>query len=152
MPKRRYYPLKRLSSMSMISKQDFDWRKYLEECLRSTEFCSIATVDPKGVWSNPVYFAWDEKFNLFFILQPRSRHMKNLERDPRVAVSIYSTTQSTFGNVSVFSSKAEHPSSPKKATLITLTPRITEGNIRILGETKATKTKMSTSIIPNGNS
>ncbi|MDO8503572.1 MAG: pyridoxamine 5'-phosphate oxidase family protein [bacterium] len=77
----------------MISKTSFNWKKYLLECMQSTDYCCIATVDKKGVWSNPVYFAWDNKFNLYFISQMRSRHMQNIERNPRTAVSIYKTQQ-----------------------------------------------------------
>lgn len=79
---------------------DFDWKGYLEECMRSTEYCCIATVDRDGVWSNPVYFAWDRNICLYFISQPHARHMKNIARDPRTAVSIYNTGQSAFGDVS----------------------------------------------------
>lgn len=67
--------------------------------MSSTEFCTLATVDGNGVWSNPVYFAWDENFNIFFISQPTSRHMKNITRDERVSLSIYSTRQSPFDDV-----------------------------------------------------
>ena len=76
----------------MIPK-NFDWKKYLKECLDSTEYCCIATVDKKGVWANPVYFAYDEKFNLYFISQLHTRHMQNLKNDPRVSVAIYKTEQ-----------------------------------------------------------
>ena len=65
--------------------------------MRSTDYCSLATVDDKGVWSNPVYFAWDEKFNLYFISQMHSRHMQNIKKNSRIAVSIYKTEQK--GNV-----------------------------------------------------
>lgn len=77
----------------MNDKDKFDWKKHLQECMNSTDYCCIATVDPKGVWSNPVYFAWDSKFNLYFISQLHSRHMKNLKKDPRIGVSIYKTEQ-----------------------------------------------------------
>lgn len=83
----------------MIDKTKFDWKKYLVDCMQLTEYCCLATVDKNGVWSNPVYFAWDENLNLYFISQPNSRHMKNLEKDSRVAISIYSTAQSTFGDM-----------------------------------------------------
>jgi nitroimidazol reductase NimA-like FMN-containing flavoprotein (pyridoxamine 5'-phosphate oxidase superfamily) len=72
---------------------NFDWKKHLIECLKSTEYCCIATVDPKGVWSNPVYFAWDGEFNLYFISQPHTRHMQNIKKNSRVSVAIYSTNQ-----------------------------------------------------------
>lgn len=80
-----------------MSNQDFDWKKYLTECLSSTDFCCISTVDPKGVWSNPVYFAWDNLFNFFFISQMHSRHMQNIQRNSRVSMAIYKTEQK--GNV-----------------------------------------------------
>ena len=73
--------------------KDFDWKKHLLACMESTDYCAIATVDDKGVWNNPVYFAWDNQFNLYFISQPNSRHMKNIKKDSRVAVSIYATNQ-----------------------------------------------------------
>lgn len=77
----------------MRDKHNFDWKKYLLECMNSTDYCCIATVDKKGVWSNPVYFAWDEQFNLYFISQMHSRHMQNLNKNPRIAISIYKTEQ-----------------------------------------------------------
>lgn len=77
----------------MIDKSTFNWKKYLLECMSSTDYYCIATVDKKGVWSNPVYFAWDEKFNFYFISQMHSRHMQNLKNNPRIAVSIYKTEQ-----------------------------------------------------------
>lgn len=71
----------------------FDWKKYITECMESTKFCSIATVDDKGVWNNPVFFAWDGQFNLYFISQMHSRHMQNLQKNPRIAVAVYKTEQ-----------------------------------------------------------
>lgn len=83
----------------MIDKNKFNWRKYLKECLEATVYCSLGTVDRKGVWSNPVYFAYDDSYNLYFISMPHSRHMKNIKMDGRIAVSIYSTNQDTHGDV-----------------------------------------------------
>lgn len=78
----------------MVSKDNFDWKKYLLECIKSTDYFCIATIDEKnGVWSNPVYFAWDANFNFYFISQMHSRHMQNLSRDPKIAISIYKTEQ-----------------------------------------------------------
>ena len=77
----------------MIDKNNFDWTKYLLECMESTKYCCVASVDEKGVWANPVYFAYDEKFNLYFISQMNSRHMQNLKKDPRISVAIYKTEQ-----------------------------------------------------------
>ncbi len=74
-------------------KNDFDWKRYILEGLSATNFCTIATADPKGVWSNPVFFAWDENYNFYFISQMKSRHMQNIKNNSRVAMSIYATSQ-----------------------------------------------------------
>lgn len=76
-----------------VKSKDFNWRKYINGALSATNFCSIATIDKKGVWSNPVFFAWDKNYNFYFISQMKSRHMQNLKKNPRVAVSIYKTEQ-----------------------------------------------------------
>src|SRR5579884_464940 len=76
-----------------MDKNNFDWKKSLLECLESTDYCSIATVDEKGVWVNPVYFAWDEDFNFYFISQPQVRHMQNIKENKTVAMAIYKTEQ-----------------------------------------------------------
>ena len=83
----------------MIPKGSFNWDKYLKECLDSAVYCSLATVGSKGVWSNPVYFAYDNQYGLYFISMPRSRHMKNINENPNIAVSIYNTNQDTHGDV-----------------------------------------------------
>ena len=77
----------------MVDKSNFEWKKHLVECLSSTDYCSIATVDNKGVWINPVYFAWDDQFNLYFISMSQVRHMQNIKNNPRVAMAIYKTEQ-----------------------------------------------------------
>ncbi len=71
----------------------FDWKKYIDEALFATDYCSIATVDKSGAWANPVYFAWDKNYNLYFISQMSSRHMQNLQKDNRISVAIYKTEQ-----------------------------------------------------------
>lgn len=73
--------------------REFDWEKYLLECMSSTEYCAISTVDKDGSWVNPVFFAWDKQWNLYFISQMSSRHMQNLKKDPRTSVAIFSTAQ-----------------------------------------------------------
>ncbi len=78
----------------------FNWKKYLDTCLESTDFCCMATVDKKSkVWSNPVYFAWDNNYNIYLISMLKSRHMQNLATQKNISVSIYSTDQKPGGDV-----------------------------------------------------
>lgn len=71
----------------------FDWTGSIKETLESTFYCSLATYGPEGAWVNPVYFAYDGDFNLYFISMPASRHMQNIGAGAPVAVAIYSTDQ-----------------------------------------------------------
>lgn len=78
----------------MVDKETFDWKKYLLECLNSTNFCALASIDEEnGVWVNPVYFAFDEHFNFYFISLAPSRHMQNIGKNEKVALAIYKTEQ-----------------------------------------------------------
>ena len=45
---------------------DFNWKKYLVECMDSTLFCALSTIERGRTWTCPVLFAYDEKFNLYF--------------------------------------------------------------------------------------
>lgn len=72
---------------------DFDWKKHLRATLESTYYCALATSGPDGAWVNPVYFAYDDKFNLYFISMLSSRHMRNIGAGAPVAVAIYATNQ-----------------------------------------------------------
>jgi uncharacterized protein YhbP (UPF0306 family) len=83
----------------MMDLESFDWKKYVLECLNSTFFCTLATWEEKSVWSNPVYFAWDSNYCLYFISPPKSRHMSNIRINQNVSLSIYSTQQSPDGDV-----------------------------------------------------
>lgn len=85
---------------SQIDPTNFNWKSRLLECLNSTQYMALATKDTKnGSWVCPVYFAWDESHNLYFISLPDSQHMQNIQQNSRVAVAIYSTNQNTHGDV-----------------------------------------------------
>ena len=79
--------------------KNFDWKKYIGECLESTYYCALGTNGKEGVWVNPVYFAYDDKYNFYFISQPASRHMQSMAKNPQVSLAIYSTAQDTQGHV-----------------------------------------------------
>ncbi|HEY1096473.1 MAG TPA: pyridoxamine 5'-phosphate oxidase family protein, partial [Alphaproteobacteria bacterium] len=76
-----------------------NWSELVENCLRSTDYLCLATHGPAGVWSSPVYYAWDEEFNLYFMSMAKSRHMQNIDDNHDIALSIYATDQDTSGDV-----------------------------------------------------
>ena len=59
------------------------------DLLQSTALAHIATIGPKGEpQSSPLWFGWDGELLRFAQLVGFDRKRRNLERDPRVAVSI----------------------------------------------------------------
>lgn len=80
----------------MQDEKDFDWEKHVKECLDSTLVAILATKDGKNIWATPVYFSYDEKLNFYFISPEYTRHMKDIKKDPNVALAII-TPSSTSG-------------------------------------------------------
>jgi uncharacterized protein YhbP (UPF0306 family) len=77
---------------------EFDWPKYLRECLDSTQFMALATHGTGGLWNHAVYFAYDKGINLYFMSQPGTRHMQNIAQDGGVAVAVYASNQDPILN------------------------------------------------------
>lgn len=77
-----------------------EWRAYLTQCLEQAPFMALATEGPvDGPWANPLNFAFDEHFTLYFLSEDESVHMQNIVHDPRVSCAIYSTAQDPVGTV-----------------------------------------------------
>ena len=69
-----------------------DWKPVIPEnysdLLSSTALAHVATIGPKGEpQSNPVWFDWDGEHVKFSQTKTRQKY-RNLNRDPRVALSI----------------------------------------------------------------
>jgi len=60
---------------------------------------ALATNGDEGLWVNPVYFAWDEEFSLYFISQFDCVHMRNIQSNDLVCCAIYPTNKSTGKDV-----------------------------------------------------
>lgn len=69
------------------------------KCLAQTEYMCLATQDIHGAWVSPVYYAWDDALNLYFISMPDARHMQAIAKHKQISVAIYNTTQNTQGDV-----------------------------------------------------
>lgn len=60
---------------------------------------ALATNGAEGLWVNPVYFAWDDQFKLYFISQLECKHMNNIQSDAEVSCAIYPTDRPTGEHV-----------------------------------------------------
>ncbi len=76
-----------------------EWKQYLAECLDTSKFMALGTAANDGAWVNPVYFAFDKHFTLYFISESSCVHMQNIDKDPRVSCAIYNTDQTPLGSV-----------------------------------------------------
>jgi len=69
-------------------------RGSLRRLLNENVLASFATVDPKGrSHINTAYFAYSEDWSIYFYSYPSSRHCRNLERRPSMAVAVFDSHQ-----------------------------------------------------------
>jgi uncharacterized protein len=74
--------------------EDSRVRASLRRLLRENVLASFATVDPRGLSHiNTAYFAWSDDWSIFFYSYPDSRHCRNLERQPSMAVAVFDSHQ-----------------------------------------------------------
>ena len=65
-----------------------EWQAKLADFLARRISMSVATTSPSGsARVADVYFVSDADLNLYFYSDPASRHSRNIQRDPRVAVT-----------------------------------------------------------------
>lgn len=80
----------------MTDSASFDWTLRLSDCLSSTLYMALSTLDPESAtWVCPVYYVWDKNYNFYFTSMPHTRHMLNIQKDKCVAGAIFSTEQGT---------------------------------------------------------
>ncbi|HEY4516009.1 MAG TPA: pyridoxamine 5'-phosphate oxidase family protein [Candidatus Paceibacterota bacterium] len=63
-------------------------RNLAEKVLEDGYVMSLGTVDEGGVWVADVIYIKDDKFNLYWISLPNTRHSKAIEKNNKVACTI----------------------------------------------------------------
>ena len=62
--------------------------------MNASSLCALATVTPAGrPHINHMYFAWNDRFEVFWYSDRDSIHSRNLTRSPAAAVTIYDSHQ-----------------------------------------------------------
>ena len=73
------------------------FKSYVEKArhiIDENNYMVIATSGEDSTpWAAPVFYAYDKRYNLYFISAIDSRHAKDIAENPRVAVSIFNSTQ-----------------------------------------------------------
>src|ERR1700690_33649 len=60
-------------------------RKLIEDYLKEAKMLQIATSKNNQPWSCTVYFAFDDKLNLYWISKPNRRHSEEIRNNDKVA-------------------------------------------------------------------
>jgi len=56
-------------------------------------YITLATVGPDGLpWNTPVYAAFDEEYQFFWVSASQVRHSQNIKATHRVAIVVYDST------------------------------------------------------------
>lgn len=67
--------------------------KKAKQIVQRNIYMTIATCSSDGIpWNSPVYFAYDEEFNLFWASDKNAQHSKNVKENNNVFIVIYDST------------------------------------------------------------
>jgi hypothetical protein len=62
--------------------------------MNASPLCALATVSPGGrAHINHMYFAWNDRFEIFWISDPDSIHSRNLTKNRSASVTVYASNQ-----------------------------------------------------------
>jgi general stress protein 26 len=55
-------------------------------------YCTIATADSAGKpWISPVFFAFDQDYNIYWVSDKNARHSQNIVSNPEVAIVFFNS-------------------------------------------------------------
>jgi nitroimidazol reductase NimA-like FMN-containing flavoprotein (pyridoxamine 5'-phosphate oxidase superfamily) len=109
--------------------------KKAREIIENNIYCTISTASLEGEpWISPVFFAFDEKYNIYWVSNKDSLHSTYIRSNPRVAVVIFnSQAPEGEGDGVYFKAKAEELSNPEdiNKAMILLNKRVTQNEFRV---------------------
>jgi general stress protein 26 len=89
----------------------------VQEALARTDIMALATLDEDGgTWTSPVLFEHDASLHLYFASLPDTRHVRNIQRDPRVSAAIYSYPGPPGGNLGLQVKGTAEPADDSSST------------------------------------
>jgi|SRR5579872_1514815 len=69
-----------------------DYIAQAKQIIKDNIYLTIATTSLNGKpWISPVFFAYDENYNLFWVSNKNSRHSKLIMENPEVAIVIFNS-------------------------------------------------------------
>lgn len=66
-----------------------------KDIIEKNQYLTIASVSPEGeVWASALCYAFDDKYNFYWVSLPSSRHQRNIQYNPRIVFTIFDSRQS----------------------------------------------------------
>lgn len=63
-----------------------------KEIIKGNIYCAISTASTDGKpWISPVFFAYDDNYNIYWVSNKDSRHSKLIRSNPQVAIAIFNS-------------------------------------------------------------
>ena len=79
----------------MMSDQD---QHFVESLLERNRYLVLATTDGTVPWIAPLEYMSDDDLNLYFFSPEDARHVRDLEKNERVAVAVYDRDQPEYAS------------------------------------------------------
>lgn len=71
-----------------------DYNEKARQIILWNKYLVLATCDKSAnPWSNPVFYAYDKSYNFYFLSATDSRHSENIAENPKIAASIFDSSQ-----------------------------------------------------------
>lgn len=73
---------------------DTEYKKILQEVLDENKYLCLSTADLEwNPWASPLVYIRDDDYNFYFLSHTLSRHCKNIEKNNKVAFSVFDSKQ-----------------------------------------------------------
>ena len=73
---------------------DTEYKQILNEVLDENKYLCLSTSDIEGnPWASPLVYVRDADYNFYFLSHTLSRHCKNIEKNNKVAFSVFNSKQ-----------------------------------------------------------
>ena len=61
--------------------------------IKDNIYMSLASTKDSAVWNSPMYYCFDKNHNFYFISDKRSRHSRNIAKNPLVACTVFNSQE-----------------------------------------------------------
>lgn len=70
-----------------------DYARQAKDIIGKSVYMTVATASPEGnPWVSPVFFAYDDRYNLYWISNKDARHSQYVRSNPNIAIVIFDSS------------------------------------------------------------